>query len=212
MKRKSTRKASSRIRFPAWDSHPSVTSRLHKFCCNLTFVKYLRTTIFRGFSGMRTGRFSRFALPLQVAAVCYRRRGASVEFLLVNTNGGNKWTFPKGDPEPQMSHSRAAEREAWEEAGARGAIEPRHFHVYIHSKGVFWKPPGVQEFVVKAFLMEVEKNGRSPEPTRNPTWFTPEEARKILCKGREVKYARELQNVIDRALEHIPTATAAVAR
>ena len=37
--------------------------------------------------------------------------------------------------------------------------------------------------------------------TRNPTWFSPEEAKKILAKGREVKYARELQAVVDRAME-----------
>ena len=39
------------------------------------------------------------SLPLQVAAICYRRRGTPIEFLLVNTNGGNKWTFPKGSTE-----------------------------------------------------------------------------------------------------------------
>ena len=50
------------------------------------------------------------SLPLQVAAVCYRRRGDAVEFLLVNTNGGNKWTFPKGSPEARLSHSQSAER------------------------------------------------------------------------------------------------------
>ncbi len=154
----------------------------------------------------------RFALPLQVAAVCYRRRGSSVEFLLVNTNSGGKWTFPKGDPEPSLSHSRAAEREAREEAGVRGSIEPRHFHLYIHSKGVFWKSPGVQEFVVKAFLLAVEQDGKPNERMRNPTWFVPEEAKKILAKGREVKYARELQAVIDRALEQIAGARAAAAR
>src|SRR5271168_1496499 len=151
-------------------------------------------------------RLSRFALPLQVAAVCYRRQGELIEFLLVNTNGGNKWTFPKGAPEPSMSHSQAAEQEAWEEAGVRGHIEPRHFHLYIHSKGVFWKPPGIREFVVKAFLMEVERTEESHEPLRNPTWYAPEEARKILAKGREVKYAREMQTVVDRALEHLSTA------
>lgn len=145
----------------------------------------------------------RFALPLQVAAVCYRRRGASVEFLLVNTNGGNKWTFPKGTPEANLSHSQAAEREAWEEAGAHGHIEPRHFHLYVHSKGVFWKTPGVQEYVIKAFLMEVEQVGKPEEDSRNPTWFSPEDAKKILAKGREVKYARELQAVVDRAIEQI---------
>ena len=154
----------------------------------------------------------RFALPLQVAAVCYRRRGSSVEFLLVNTNSGGKWTFPKGDPEPSLSHSRAAEREAREEAGVRGSIEPRHFHLYIHSKGVFWKSPGVQEFVVKAFLLAVEQDGKPDEPMRNPTWFAPEEAKKTLAKGREIKYARELQAVVDRAVEEIGTVKAIGAR
>ena len=161
---------------------------------------------------MGTSRALKFSLPLQVAAVCYRRQGNSIEFLLVNTNGGGKWTFPKGGPEPMMSHSRAAEREAWEEAGVRGSIEPRHFHVYIHSKGVFWRPPGVQEYVIKAFLMEVNQTLTPLEDMRNPTWFAPEEARKILAKGREVKYAREMQTVVDRALEQIRAQALVAAR
>jgi 8-oxo-dGTP pyrophosphatase MutT (NUDIX family) len=143
------------------------------------------------------------SLPLQVAAICYRKDGVAVEFLLVNTNGGNKWTFPKGSPEARLSHSQAAEREAAEEAGALGTIEPRHFHLYIHSKGVFWQAGGVQEFVVKAFLMEIHQLRRGDEPMRNPTWFSPEEARRRLAKGREVKYAHELEAVVDRALERI---------
>jgi len=155
---------------------------------------------------LATPRLPRFALPLQVAAVCYRQRGPAVEFLLVNTNGGGKWTFPKGTPQHGISHSQAAEREAWEEAGVRGHIDPRHFHLYLHSKGVFWKPPGVREFVIKAFLMEVEQMEPDHEPDRNPTWFSPEEAKKTLAKGREVKYAREMQAVIDRAMEHLGAA------
>src|SRR5580698_148996 len=31
------------------------------------------------------------SLPLKVAAVCYRRKGTTVEILLVNTNGGRSW-------------------------------------------------------------------------------------------------------------------------
>jgi 8-oxo-dGTP pyrophosphatase MutT (NUDIX family) len=143
------------------------------------------------------------SLPLQVAAVCYRRRAAAIEFLLVNTNGGNKWTFPKGSTEARLSHSQAAEREAAEEAGALGVIEPRHFHLFLHSKGVFWQPGGVQEFVVKAFLMEVRQMRRPDELNRRPTWVSPEEAKRRLAKGREVKYSRELDAVIDRALERI---------
>jgi 8-oxo-dGTP pyrophosphatase MutT (NUDIX family) len=145
------------------------------------------------------------SLPLQVAAVCYRNRESAVEFLLVNTNGSEKWTFPKGSPGSQMSHSQAAEREAMEEAGAIGTIQPRHFQLYIHSKGVFWKPPGVQEFVVKAFLLEVKQQLHPHEPERNPTWFNAKEAKKMLAKGREGKYSQELSAVVDRALELIQT-------
>lgn len=143
------------------------------------------------------------SMPLQVAAVCYRKRAASVEFLLVNTNGGNKWTFPKGCIDLRLSHSQAAAREALEEAGAVGIIEPRHFHLYVHSKGVFWQPSGVQEFVVKAFLMEVTRLRQPGEAMRNPTWFSADEARTMLSKGREVKYAVELKTVIDRSMEHL---------
>lgn len=151
---------------------------------------------------MGSGRVAK-SLPLQVAAICYRRRGTAIEFLLVNTNGGSKWTFPKGSTDPRLSHSQAAEREAAEEAGAIGTIEPRHFHLYIHSKGVFWQAGGVQEFVVKAFLMEVHQMRRPDEGNRKPTWFSPEEAKRRLAKGREVNYSHELEAVVDRALERI---------
>jgi hypothetical protein len=70
----------------------------------------------------------------------------------------------------------------------------------------------VREFVIKAFLLEVERQDDAPEMTRNPTWFNPDEAKKILAKGREVKYARELQAVIDRALQQIESARAVTAQ
>jgi 8-oxo-dGTP pyrophosphatase MutT (NUDIX family) len=160
--------------------------------------KYVRRLM-----GMGAARNPRFALPVKVAAICYRRKGPAVELLLVQTNGGGKWTFPKGSPETNLSHRQAAEREAWEEGGVRGRIEARHFHVYLGSKGVFWKPPGIREFAVKAFLLEVTETGRALEPMRNPTWFAADEARELLAKGREIKYAHELQVAVDRALEEI---------
>ena len=147
-------------------------------------------------------RMSRF-LPLQVAAVCYRRQGDSYEFLLVNTTGGDKWTFPKGATARRLSHSEAAEREALEEAGAVGFIEPQHFHLYLQPKGALSQRNSVQEFVVKAFLLEVDHTQGPQEPRRNPTWFKIDDARSALAKGREIKYAAELQTVIDRAVERL---------
>ena len=146
---------------------------------------------------MKSARMSRF-LPLQVAAVCYRRRGTYFEFLLVITTSGNKWTFPKGATGRRLSHSQAAEREALEEAGAVGVIEPHHFHLYLHPS----QRNGV-EFVVKAFLLEVSHTQRPQEPRRNPTWFSVEDAYSALAKGRDVRYAAELRTVIDRAVERL---------
>jgi 8-oxo-dGTP pyrophosphatase MutT (NUDIX family) len=144
-------------------------------------------------------------LPLQVAAVCYRRRGASFDFLLVKTTSGDKWTFPKGATARRLSHSQAAEREALEEAGAVGVIEPEHFHLYLQPKGDSTLRDGVQEFVVKAFMLEVTRTQPPQEPNRNPTWFSVDDARSALARGREKRHAAEICTVIDRAVERLST-------
>jgi len=144
-------------------------------------------------------------LPLQVAAVCFRRRGASFDFLLVKTTGGDKWTFPKGATARRLSHSQAAEREALEEAGAFGVIEPEHFHLYLQPKGDAKLRNGVREFVVKAFLFEVTHTQPPREEKRNPTWFSVDDARGALARGREERHAAELRTVIDRAVERLST-------
>ena len=146
---------------------------------------------------------SRSFLALQVAAVCYRKRGATLEFLLVKTTGGDRWIFPKGATARRLSHSEAAEREALEEAGAVGAIEPEHFHLYLQPKGDSRQRNGIEEYVVKAFLLQVSHTKAPDEQNRNPTWFSPDNARSALAMGREEKYAAELRTVIDRALEHL---------
>ena len=146
---------------------------------------------------------SRSFLALQVAAVCYRKCDASYEFLLVNTSGGDRWTFPKGATTPRLSHSQAAEREALEEAGAMGAIEPQHFHLYLQPKGDSRLRNRIEEFVVKAFLLQVTATQTPQEKKRNPTWFSVDAARVALAMGREAKYAAELRTVIDRAVERL---------
>jgi hypothetical protein len=60
--------------------------------------------------------------------------------------------------------------------------------------------------------MEVFETFPSHEADRNPTWFSAEEARRVLAKGREVKYAAEKQAVIDRAIEQLQAEKAAAVR
>jgi hypothetical protein len=90
-----------------------------------------------------------------------------------------------------------------EEAGAVGVIEPQHFHLYLQPKGVSRLRNDIQEFVVKAFLLQVSHIQPPQEQKRNPTWFSVDDTRSALSMGREAKYAAELRTVIDRAVERL---------
>lgn len=128
----------------------------------------------------------------QVAAVCYRRTGSGIEFLLVNTSAG-KWTFPKGGVGRGNSPRKAALQEAWEEAGASGTIQKTSFASYLHDRHN-------DSVLIDAFLLKVRHTVDAIEPYRNPQWFSPEEAKKRLFESRSVRYRREFERVIELAL------------
>src|SRR5260370_831255 len=77
--------------------------------------------------------------------------------LLVQDTVARNCQFPKEGPAPRRAHNHAAERQAKLVAGPMGVSRPRHFHIYVDSKGVFWKAGGVHEYVVKGFLMKVRQ-------------------------------------------------------
>jgi 8-oxo-dGTP pyrophosphatase MutT (NUDIX family) len=135
----------------------------------------------------------------KAAAVCYRRRGVSVEFLLVNTDSG-RWTFPKGTVEEHLGPRDSAALEAVEEAGALGRISREHFCSYLHAKKSCRRGSG-NEYVVAAFLLHVEELVKPEEGHRNPTWFSAREAKLRLTSGRPARYQRELSRVVDHAVE-----------
>jgi 8-oxo-dGTP pyrophosphatase MutT (NUDIX family) len=141
-------------------------------------------------------------LPVQVAAVCYRLNGSSVEFLLVNTSSG-KWTFPKGRLCPALSPSESAAREAWEEAGVHGRIEDTHFAHYLDTKRALGHDALSREVRIAAFLMEVHHTEYPQESGRNPSWFTPQQARKRLAEGRISPYSRQIAKMIDAAVDRL---------
>ena len=141
-------------------------------------------------------------LQVQVAAVCYRLTGSSVEFLLVNTSSG-KWTFPKGRLCPSLSPSESASREAWEEAGARGRIEENHFGHYLDTKRTLGHDLPTREVRIAAYLFEVHSTETPEESGRNPNWFSAAQARKQLAEGRQTPYARQITRIVDAALERL---------
>ena len=128
------------------------------------------------------------------AAVPVRRRDAGgLEFLLVRTSNGERWTFPKGTVERGESRSEAAEREAREEAGVTGRIGADPLGVYRYA-------PSRRGFDdVTAFLLEVGRDGLRAEDGRDPTWLGFEAARSRLVQGRDPGYGEAMERILRAA-------------
>ena len=140
----------------------------------------------------------------QVAAVCYRIRRSRLEFLLVRTRGGERWTFPKGSAEPGLTPAQAAALEAFEEAGVHGRIEQASFARYFSQKCRGSKRRSlVRELMVNAHLCQVLRLAKPKEADRGRTWFSAEEARRRLREGREDSNAAEVARVIEKAVSVI---------
>ncbi len=144
----------------------------------------------------------------QVAAVGYRERNGEIEFLLVRTGSG-RWTFPKGHVEPALGARASALREAAEEAGAYGAIEPVPFTCYRAMKNST-RFGRAAEFMVYAYLLRITHQGRPEESSREPVWVTAEEALSMLRLNRPEPHASQIVSVLNAAMANISGAMEAV--
>jgi len=168
---------------------------------------------------VRLSQLRKLSACEQVAAVCYRvrkdpRNNAhrdAIEFLLVRTRGGGRWTFPKGSAEPGLTHAQAAALEAFEEAGVHGRIEEASFARYrrrrSHGEDRASKA-GEKGIAVNAHLCEVLRLSPPQESKRDRTWFSVEDARQRLQEGRGKEGRKNngeagIVRVVDRAVARI---------
>src|SRR5688572_19108780 len=81
------------------------------------------------------------AVRVQHGALPYRvGRDGVVEILLVTSRGTRRWIIPKGWPIKGLKPARSAAREAYEEAGVRGAIGSKAIGSFVYDK---WIEEGV---------------------------------------------------------------------
>lgn len=132
----------------------------------------------------------------QVAALCYRPEGNSIEILLVKTGGG-RWTFPKGNLIQREQPWRTAERKAFEEAGVLGEVHHEPLATYQHLK----RARG--ELRVAVYPLLVKSTQPPQEKGRQPGWFSPREAESALADKRTFKYADELRRLARLAAEEL---------
>ncbi len=127
------------------------------------------------------------------AAVCFRRREHNLQFRLVRTRDGERWTFPKGPLRLDETLAQAAAREAAEKAGVIGVVAEQPLTEYRHARRA--------DDLAAAFLLAVQSAAPSDGGGYNATWFDPTTTRAKLAEGRDPGQARELQRVIEVA-EH----------
>jgi 8-oxo-dGTP pyrophosphatase MutT (NUDIX family) len=138
----------------------------------------------------------------QVAAVCYRIKNCSIEFLLVRTGGG-RWTFPKGGVGRGLTPAQAAALEAFEEAGVHGRMEEASFAHYVGRKRGGSRRSSQEKSAVQAHLCQVLRLGTPQESDRDRTWFSAGKAKRRLREGRASSEGASLTRLVDRAVTRI---------
>ena len=136
----------------------------------------------------------------RAAAVCYKRTGGELHFLLVRTSSLSHWIFPKGKQKPGEKLWAAAEREAYEEAGVRGRINREQLADFLYSKDN-------EEMTVTAFLLKVDSLEPPEVEFRKPTWFSQDEAGVMLSQNRSAEHAADLVAVLEKACTALDTRT-----
>ena len=101
---------------------------------------------------------------------------------MIRTRSG-LWTLPGGRVDPGETPAQAAEREAFEEAGVSGRLDPRPVEAVLLIK----RPsellrPALMHAPV--FLLEVLATEEPEETYRHPEWMTSADAEKRLSEGR----------------------------
>lgn len=112
----------------------------------------------------------------QIGAVCWRMNRGKVEVLLISSRDTGRWVIPKGWPMDQRTAAQAAEIEAWEEAGVRGAIADVPLGSFGYDKVL--SPKKVQPCEVEVFALHVASlQDKFPErKQRRRKWFATEKA------------------------------------
>ena len=115
-------------------------------------------------------------LPVQTAALPWRlNHRRRPEVLLVTSRRSRNWILPKGWPMLGKSLADAAAREAFEEAGITGRLDPRPLGSFEHTKRNLF---GSLHVKVLVHLLEVERElSNWPERRqRERRWFSLDEA------------------------------------
>src|SRR5271165_6032502 len=133
------------------------------------------------------------AKRVQYGALPYRvSNGARAEFMLVTSRETRRWIIPKGWPKKGKSPRQSAAREAFEEAGVRGAVGRHPVGSFTYAKRL--KNGGVVQCEVRVFPLEVRhQNKEWPEKQeRRVKWLSAAKAAERVKQPRLSRIIRRL--------------------
>lgn len=140
----------------------------------------------------------------QVAAICCKKEGRQIKFLLIrarNKNNIERWIFPKGWIHRREPLWLSAQLEARKEAGVAGIVTQNSFTTFK------FREKKDETLMVKSFILKVDAEFDPIQEDRDPSWYSLSEAQeKVLINretGRRLKNARELQLVLERAYKDL---------
>ncbi|CAM3301597.1 NUDIX hydrolase [Rhodothermus bifroesti] len=121
----------------------------------------------------------------QAGVLPFRWHNGQLEVLLVTSRTVGRWVIPKGNVGKKTAQE-AASKEAFEEAGLRGRIDPEPLGCYLHGR------PGDQRWV-DVYLMEVtEELPEWPEQAERQRQWMP------LAKAQQQVYEDGLRALLAR--------------
>ena len=106
----------------------------------------------------------------QSGVIPYRYKNNELQILIITTRKGKHWTIPKGNIERNLTPAQSAEKEAFEEAGITGNLDPIPVGIYTYQKSG-------KLYHVQVFLLEVKQESTDwPEcGFRNRQWLNMKE-------------------------------------
>jgi 8-oxo-dGTP pyrophosphatase MutT (NUDIX family) len=130
---------------------------------------------------------------------------AALEILIVTTRQSRRWIVPKGWPIKRLTPSKAAAREAFEEAGVRGKIGARAIGVFRYKKAA-GENGDDPDYEVKIFPLLVRRQSSTwPEfGERVVQWVDPEKAISLIrepeLKSMVAKFAKRASVVASKLI------------
>ena len=150
---------------------------------------------------MRNSSKATAAKRRQYGALPYRLRDGSrgPQFMLITSRENRRWVIPKGWPKKGKSPQSSAAREAFEEAGVRGAVAKRAVGSFSYEKRL--KSGTVVLCDVHVFPLEVRRQSKQwPEKQeRVVKWLSASQAAEKVDEPRLGQIIRRLARKYDGA-------------